>query len=150
MTQDERIDAFIDKYDPQIARQYRNARAILRKYFPRGFELVYNTYNALAIAYSTSDTASGVVMSVTAYPKWVSVFFTNGAQLSDPKKLLNGAGSRIRHIVLKSPDDLESTAVKQLIAQAIKPSVEQFAAMPKRKTIIKSAMAKHRPRRPSR
>lgn len=150
MTQDHRIDAFIDKYDPLIARQYRSARAKLRKYFPRGFELVYNNYNALAIAYSTTDTASGVVMSVTAYPKWVSVFFTNGAKLSDPKKLLKGAGSRIRHIVLESPDDLESRAVKQLIAQAIKPYTGQFAATPQRTTIIKSAMANHRPRRPSR
>jgi hypothetical protein len=148
MTQNETIDAFVDKYDPAIARQFRSVRAKLRKTFPRGYELVYDNYNALAVAFSPTDAASSAVMSVAAYPKWVSVFFTDGAKLADPNKLLKGGGSRMRHIVLASPDELNSSAVKQLIAQAVKPYAKQFAAAPQRAVVVKSVSTKQRPRRP--
>jgi hypothetical protein len=72
------------------------------------------------------------------------------AKLHDPDNLLKGAGSKIRHIVLKSPGDLELPAVKKLIAQTLEQYEFSFAEVPKRSTLIKMALAKQRSRRPRR
>lgn len=41
------IDAFVAQYTPEIATQLRRARADLRKFIPKGYELVYDSHNAL-------------------------------------------------------------------------------------------------------
>jgi hypothetical protein len=148
MARSDDISSPIAKYSPEIASQLRSARKCLSGYFPQGFELVYDNYNALAIGYSPSDRAGQVVVSVAAYPKWVTLFFLNGKGLKDPEKLLQGAGSRVRSIRLSPPTLLKSPAVDQLIRAAIAPAADAFAQAPKRTTILKSVSAKQRPRRP--
>ena len=86
---------------------------------PGAFELAYDNYNALAIGYSATTKLSGVVFSLAAYPRWVSLFFRGGPSLQDPKGLLKGSGSRVRHIVLRAPDDLNQSDVVALMDQAL-------------------------------
>jgi hypothetical protein len=72
------VSALISRYSPAVARQFRVARASLRRHFPRGYELVFENYNALGCGYSRTDRGSGVVVSVVAYPRWVTLFFFDG------------------------------------------------------------------------
>lgn len=142
------IAAFIARSTPDIASQFRKARTEVRALFPRGFELVYDNYNALGCGYSTTAKASGVVISLVAYPKWVTLFFFHGAKLPDPGGILQGAGSRIRSVRLASPEVLKSRAVRAFLKQAIAPHREGFDAAPRLSTHIKSVAAKQLPRRP--
>ena len=55
----------------------------------------------------------------------VNLGFLLGAQLDDPKGLLEGAGKKdSRHVRLGSPKDLKSAALKKLIKDSVKAGSE--------------------------
>jgi hypothetical protein len=143
------IAAFIAKYDPAIGSQLREARTRLRARFPRGFELVYDNYNALVFAISPTESSSEAFVSVAGYPRWVTLFFLNGNDLHDPRGLLEGQGKQVRSIRLKHPSQISARDVDALIAQAVRPHGASLLAAPRLTTIIKSISAKQRPRRPA-
>jgi hypothetical protein len=142
------IETFIAKYSPEIGRQFRVARTHVRRLFPRGYELVYDSYNALGCGFSPTPRTSDILVSVVAYPKWVSLFFFQGRYLQDPEGLLQGSGVRIRHIRLQPPSLLRSQAVGDLLAQAIAQVEPELATAPRLSTVVRSVSALQRPRRP--
>ncbi len=143
------ITTFIARYEPSLAKQLRAARKKVRAHFPRGFELVYDNYNALVFAFGPSEKSSEAFLSLAAYPRWVSLFFLRGKSLPDPHRLLRGGG-QIRHVVLKSADDLDTPPVRALIKAAQAQVSGALKKAPKLSTVIKSISPKQRPRRPSR
>ena len=140
---------FIGKYTPQIAASIHASREKLHGLFPRGFELVYDNYNALVFAFGPSERTSEVVLSFAAYPRWVTLFFARGASLSDPTSLLKGSGTQIRGITLTAPEQIVSAPVMELIAQAVAPVQTTLSKAPMLTTIVKSISAKQRARRPT-
>lgn len=148
MDNEPQIDIFLGKYTPEIEAQLREARARLRALFPRGFELVFDNYNALVFAISPTERTPDAFVSVAGYPKWVTLFFLHGAGLHDPVALLEGQGKQVRSIRLRAPADINTPAVEALISQAALPRKSAFLAAPPLTTVIKSALAKQRPRRP--
>lgn len=143
------LEGFIGKYTPEIGATARAALASLRKLVPGACVLVYDNYNALAVALSPTERASDVVVSLALYPRWVSLFFMRGAELDDPRGLLRGGGKVARHVVLKSADDLDEPAIRELIAQAVALSEKPFESKGRGRIVIKSISAKQRPRRPA-
>lgn len=143
------VSGFIARYSPDVASQLRAARSEVRALFPRGYELVYDNYNALGFGFSTSPKASGVVLSVVAYPKWVTLFFFHGVHLSDPDGILQGSGSRIRSLRLSPASLLASKPVRVLLKQAIARVKDELATAPVLSTTVKSIAARQRPRRPA-
>ena len=114
-TQEPQIEEFIAKYSPEIATQLREARARLRALFPRGFELVFDNYNALVFGISPTEKASGAFISIAGYPRWVTLFLLHGSELRDPTGLLEGSGKQVRSIRLKTAADVNTPAVESLI-----------------------------------
>lgn len=141
------LSEFLEKFEPRVAKLARGVLAALRKRLPGAFELVYDNYNALAIAFSPRDTSSAAIFSIAVYPRWVSLFFAQGARLPDPKKLLRGTGNKMRHLVLNEAKDIRSPDVESLIAAALKLANEPFNPKAKRQLVIKAVAAKQRPRR---
>lgn len=141
------IDAFLAKYSTDVAAQLQAARAHLSKHFTRGFELVYDNYNALVFAYASSEKSTDAVVSVAGYPQWVTLFFLHGATLPDPTGILEGKGSQVRSVRLAPPSRLREPAVQALI-KAAKASKPEFSGAPKLSTVIKSVSAKQRDRKP--
>jgi len=143
------IASFAAKYTPEIAAFTMAARKRVRTLFPRGFELVYDNYNALVFGYSPSERSSEAIVSLAAYPRWVTLFFLDGTALNDPASILEGSGRRVRRVTLRAPGDLDSPDVRALIREARARAAEAFSAAPALSTVIKSVSAKQRPRRPS-
>lgn len=143
-----RIAGFIDKYTPAIAAQLRDARRRLRAHFPRGVEMVFDNYNALVFGIGPTDHTRESFISIAGYPKWVTLFFLDGASLDDPEGLLEGDGKQVRGIRLKTPADMGAPAVAALIEQAIASRRDALAAAAPLSTVIKAAAEKQRPRRP--
>jgi len=143
------IRSFIAKYSPAIATQLRAARRHMRALFPRGFELVYDNYNALAIGYGPSERAGQVILSIAGYPKWVTLFFLQGKSLADPHRLLSGAGSRVRSVRLDETATLDASRIAELVERALAPYRTALLAAPKLATIVKSVSAKQRERKPT-
>jgi hypothetical protein len=114
--------------------------------FPRGFELVYDNYNALVFGISPTERTSDAFISVAGYPRWVTLFFLHGADLRDTHGLLEGQGKQVRSVRLREPKDINTPEVEALIAQAVLPYESAFLAAPSLSTIVKSVSAKQRPR----
>ncbi|HEX9577329.1 MAG TPA: hypothetical protein VF993_06230 [Myxococcales bacterium] len=147
MTQAQRIAAFLAKFDPEIARQARAARRKLRRMMPTAVELIYDNYNALVFGFAPDEHASGAILSIALYPRWVTLFFLQGRNLPDPEGLLEGAGQIVRSIRLESERDLDKPPVRALMAQAIARAREPLPAKGRGRTVIRSVSATQRPRR---
>jgi hypothetical protein len=147
LSADRQVAQFIARYDPAVARVARAARAKLRRLLPGTIELVYDNFNALAIGWSPTERASDVIASIALYPRWVNFFLLKGARLRDPEGLLQGSGSRVRHVVLEKATVLDQPALRSLLkaATALSPAVPPGQ---RRRTIVKAVSARQRPRRP--
>jgi hypothetical protein len=144
------LAAFMARYTPEVARVARAARTKLRRLLPWALELVYDNYNALVIGFGPTERASDAILSIALYPRWVSLFFLQGARLPDPSGLLRGRGSRVRSIVVEHPSLLDAAAVRQLIDEAVAraPVAIDPSQRKRNRLIVKSVSAKQRPRRP--
>jgi hypothetical protein len=142
------IAQFLAKYTPEVAQFAVAARCKLAALFPRGFELVYDNYNALVFGIAPTQRTSDAIVSLAVYPRWVTLFFLKGASLVDPTSLLQGSGSQVRSIRLSSAADLDLPAVRELLAQASQPFASSFADAPALTAVVKSVSAKQRPRKP--
>jgi hypothetical protein len=143
------LDAFMAKFSPETAAHAKATLREMRKLYPTALELVYDNYNALAIGFSPSDRASEAIFSIALYPKWVSLFFLQGAGLADPKGILKGSGKVVRYVVLSSPQMLHDPDVQALMNRAVERAKVPFAPAGKRRLIIKSISEKQRPRQPA-
>ena len=144
------LAGFLAKFEPRVAAAARAALSQLRKRLPGAMELVYDNYNALAIGFGPSDKASEVIFSIAVYPRWISLFFLQGAKLPDPGRILKGNGTTVRHIVLTETAMLEKPAVKRLMSIALASAKKPLDPGQRRQLIIKSVSAKQRPRRAAR
>ena len=143
-----RLAAFLAEYSAPVRTVADAALKEVRQGLPGAVELVYDNYNALAVAFSPTERRADIVLSVTLYPRWVSLFFTRGVDLADPTKRLEGSGKAIRHVVLEDAAAVKRADVGALIDQAIRLAPVPFARSAKRRVEIKMALAKKRPRRP--
>jgi len=147
-----KLEGFLAKYDPKIAALGRKAFAVMRRRLPGAIELVYDNYNALVIGFSAVDKVSRTPFSIALYPRWITLFFLQGAVLPDPKRLLQGKGSIVRSIRIEDAKALAATFANEDVDALISAGVLHTGWMldPKAKgrMIIKSISAKQRPRRP--
>jgi hypothetical protein len=118
VTTKQQLDSFIAKYSLEVASVARQGVAWMRKKFPRAFVLVYDNYNALAIGFGPTERASDSVFSIALFPRWVNLFFLQGAGLPDPHKLLKGNGKQARSMRLENVELLDEPAVLALIDAA--------------------------------
>jgi len=141
------LQAFMDKYTPEIGALARSIRAKMRERLPGAIELVYDNYNALVIEYGPSERASEGIFSIALYPRWVTLFFAHGVSLHDPHHVLKGSGKVVRHVVLTDAADLDIPKIHELMEQAL---AAAGTPMPESagRLVIKSISAKQRPRRP--
>ena len=145
---EKQLDTFIKKYDPHIAKTAKDMFAKLRTIVPNATILVYDNYNALAIGFGPSERSSDAILSIALNPKWVSLFFLQGAKLPDPGKHLCGSGKVARQSVLESADDLDHPEIATLIERALELAKVSIEPANESKIIIKSVSENQRPRRP--
>jgi hypothetical protein len=143
------LDGFIAKYSPEIANLTHSLVARMRKRLPGATVLAYDNYNALAIGFSTAETVSSVILSIAAYPRWVSLFFMWGTRLDDPHGLLEGKGRQIRSISKIAVSTLDDPRIDAFIAQAVISADPPYRPEAPPRIVIKSISAKQRSRRPS-
>jgi hypothetical protein len=126
------------RYTPEIADAIAACRRKLGARVPRGYELIYDHDQALAFGYAWADKAAACLVSLAAYPDWVTLFFLDGQQLPDPQGLLQHHGERVRSLRLQSPQDLDRPAIRTLLDLALAPHAERFAAAPPLVTVVKA------------
>ena len=144
---EEQLAEFIAKFTPEVAEQTHIALAKMRVRLPGAVEMVYDNYNALAIGFGASDRMADLLFSIAVFPRWVSLFFAKGVGLPDPNGLLKGTGNVVRHIVLTTPDVLDSPGVQTLMEHTLQGAGYPIDPTQPNRIVIKSIAAKQRPRR---
>ncbi|HEX5226369.1 MAG TPA: hypothetical protein VFW44_01610 [Bryobacteraceae bacterium] len=148
MTAKQQLDGFIARYSPEVAAVARQALRWMRKRFPDACVMVYDNYNALAIGFGPTERASDAVFSIALFPRWVSLFFLQGAKAQDRNKLLKGSGKQARSMRVDDVRMLDQKDVRELIDdEAARLGLIPGAGSGQIK--IKSISPKQRPRRPS-
>jgi hypothetical protein len=94
------LDRFLARHKPEIAALARATMAKVRARLPDAVEMVYDKANALVVGFGATEKPSEAVFSVVVFPRWVLLYFLQGAVLVDPNGLLKGAGKVGRHIRL--------------------------------------------------
>jgi hypothetical protein len=88
--------------------------------YPKTNELIYDSYNAVAFGWSTTDKLGQMFCGVGIYRSNYNIHFSFyfGSELSDPKKILIGGGKQYRYILVKHKKDFPKTYIKKLMKEA--------------------------------
>jgi hypothetical protein len=146
-TPEAQLRACIDKLDPRIQKLFRSVRAAVRKRFPTANELAYDYRDALVIGYAPADRGVDSIVAIRACATGVSLYFSQGPQLHDPKRLLRGTGKQVRFLQVEAASQLAHPDVEALIAATIEQARVPLPSKGKGSLIIKSDDAKKPPRR---
>ena len=111
---------FLKPYDREIRDLALQLRSLVLEEMAPCYENIYDAYSAVAIGYGTSERLSDGIFHIAVYAKHVNLGFNDGATLDDPKGILQGKGSRIRHITIKTLEDLNKPEIRDYIRRARK------------------------------
>ncbi|HMG73631.1 MAG TPA: DUF1801 domain-containing protein [Pyrinomonadaceae bacterium] len=111
---------FLKPYDREIQDLALKLRALVLEEMAPCYENIYDAYSAVAIGYGTSEHLRDGIFHIAVYSKHVNLGFNDGATLDDPKGILQGSGNRIRHITIKTPEDIKRPEVRAYIRRARK------------------------------
>ena len=138
----------IEKFDAKNQQLIRSVRAALRKRFPTANELVYDYGFSLVIAYSPTEQGIEGIFSISARADdGVSLYFTNGPKLPDPKKLLMGSAKLVRFIPVETASRLKHPDVEALIAAAIDQAGVPLPTKGRGRLVMRTFAGKQLPRR---
>ena len=123
-------------------------REFVWKLYPKGNELIYDNYNALAFGWSTSDRLGDTFCSIAVFGKeYLHFGFYWGNQIADPEKKLEGKGNQYRYIKVYNKKDFPKAYITKLLKEAYANSLEKLKEgkqVLKGVTITKSISAKKR------
>jgi len=147
LTPEAQLQACIGKLDPKNQKLFRSVRGAMRKRFPTANELAYDYSFALVIGYAPADRGIDSIVAIRASATGVSLYFSQGPQLPDPKRLLRGSGKQTRFIEVEAASQLAHPDVEALIAATIDQARVPLPSKGKGSLIIKSDGAKKKPKR---
>ncbi len=111
---------FLKPYDREIQNLALQLRALVLEEMAPCYENIYDAYSAVAIGFGTSDRLRDGIFHIAVYSQHVNLGFNDGATLDDPKGILQGAGNRIRHITIKTTEDIKRPEIRAYIHRAHK------------------------------
>ena len=117
--------------EAQLKDQLKDKSPAIRDLYLGMHRLVLETLPDVAYSVDCSDGQIGYgarqygydgwgMAAVAPHTKWISLGFLRGTSLDDPEKLLEGTGASVRHIKLRSQDELVArrAAIQQLLKGA--------------------------------
>jgi hypothetical protein len=107
------IDAYAARKDKELGRLATELRLLMKKTVPG----IKETVNPWKIPTFESN---GPMCFFSIGKKHVTFGFLRGTSLPDPAKLLEGTGKNLRHVKLRTVEDLRKPALKKLIQSAAK------------------------------
>lgn len=150
-TPEAQLRSLSQKFALNHQRFIRSVRAVIRKRLPTANELVYDYSSFFVIGYSPTDRGIDAVVSIAARADRVDLYFNQGPQLPDPKKLLRGSGKQTRFVQVTAARQLAHPDMEAFITAAIERASVPLPFKGKGILIVKTnkaaAAAKKQPRR---
>lgn len=119
MTPHPELQTFIEPYDESIQNLTIELRNFITDLVPQANELIWDNYNAVAIAYSKSKKLKDAFCHIAVYSGHVNFGFNRGAELTKQTLNLNGKGKLIRHISIKDFKSFPKDDIIPMIWEAI-------------------------------
>ncbi|MEP7196361.1 MAG: DUF1801 domain-containing protein [Saprospiraceae bacterium] len=113
----EEIDIFLSNYDEQVVKNVLMLRNILMANLPEIKEQL--DVPARMIAYTYGQKYSELITVMIPSKKGLKLGFNRGVMLTDPERLLLGKGKISRYVEIKSKEQINSSALKELIKNAL-------------------------------
>lgn len=110
---------FLNPYDRAIQKLALDLRKVVIDELAPCYENIYDAYSAVAIGYGSSERLSDGICHIAVYARGVNLGFNQGASLADPHGILQGKGTRIRHIPLKTQEDLTRPEIRFFLKLAL-------------------------------
>ena len=111
------FDKLLSRYDPRIRTLGKKTRALVLDILPDAYEKTYwgwaNTW------YGLSEKNSDAIFSINPIKTYVQLYFLSGTELSDPDKMLEGTGKKLRHVKIRNAEDLKRPALTRLMKRAV-------------------------------
>ncbi len=149
-TPEAQLRSFIDRFDPKDQKLIRSVRAVVRKRIPTANELAYDYTHSVVLGYSPTGRGIDGIVSIAARADGVRLYFNQGPQLPDPKRLLLGSGKQTRFVRVKAASQLAHPDLEALIVAAIDRATVPLPSKGRGRLIIRGAAARQRPsRRPT-
>lgn len=139
------FSAFLSRFPPGIVALVKRCLPKLRRAFPGSYQLVYDYSNSLVVAFGMSERGYEAIVALAIFPRRVLLYFDKS--LPDPKGLLEGSGTKVRSVTLKSASDLDHGDIHALVKAAKKHSGVTFPRTRSTRMIIKSESKKRRQKR---
>src|SRR3989442_14431678 len=114
------LKKFLKPYDREIQQLALQLRELVLEEMAPCYENIYDAYSAVAIGYGTSGRLRDGIFHIAVYSNHVNLGFNDGASLDDRKGILQGSGKQIRHITIKTAEDLERPELRAYIRRARK------------------------------
>jgi hypothetical protein len=128
------------RYGRPIQEMAFAARKLILEEAPEASEFVYEVYT-IADHFTFTERPSDAFVFTTTHTNWVNLGFNFGAQLPDPKGLLQGDGKMVRHVRISQPADLDAPGVRELLRAAIAEAERPEGKPAKRRTVVRMAQA---------
>lgn len=109
--QDPSVDKWLEQRDDQLG-------AIARRWFKTIRQLGDDVEETLHDGHPTACVGKAAFVYVNAFKAHVNVGFFHGAQLNDPSGLLEGTGKFMRHVKLRPEENVDETALREMIESA--------------------------------
>lgn len=113
------LKKFIEPYDGGIQKLTIQLRNFVTDLVPEANELIWDNYNAVALAYSKSKKLKDAFCHIAIYSKHVNFGFNRGTELSQTDIPLQGKGKLIRHITVKDFESFPEGIIKKMIWEAV-------------------------------
>lgn len=140
------LKKFLLPYDKAIQDIVFELRKFIFEVIPDTNELIWDNYNAVAMAYSKSEKLKDAVCHIAVYAKFVNFGFNRGAELSKKGLKLEGKGKLIRHIKVDDFNTFPKELIEKMIYEAVRISeslnTELLSKTEKPKSIVMSISEK--------
>ena len=117
---EKKIEEYLTPFDDKIKLLAQQLREYLREETQPAYEIVVDTYHSLNIGYGFTEKPWDCYCTIVVYNNHISINFPFGASLNDPKQILIGTGSKIRHIRIFEIQDIKEPDVIKIISEARK------------------------------
>ena len=118
MNHNPKLSDFLVPYEPHIQDLTLIFKKIITDLVPEANTLIWDNYNAVAMAFSKSERLKDAFCHLAVYRCYVNFGFNKGTQLSKHSLKFEGGGKFIRHIKVNSFDSFPKKEVERLIIEA--------------------------------
>ncbi len=113
------LKEFLAPYDKRIQELTMELRNFITDLVPESNELIWDNYNAVAMAYSKSEKLKDAFCHIAVYSGHVNFGFNRGAELTKRPVKLQGKGKLIRHISVEEFRFFPQPEIQAMIWEAI-------------------------------